>query len=108
MRALAPLSFVLLAACATQQPLPVLTPEIAQQLHLAPGAAGALVEGVEPFAPAANAGIRRGDVIVEVNREPVRSAADAVRLLRQLRPGQTAFVLVSRQGTQVFVTMRTE
>ncbi|HYU79198.1 MAG TPA: hypothetical protein VEK56_09440 [Vicinamibacterales bacterium] len=43
-----------------------------------------------------------------MNREPVRSAADAVRLLRQLKPGQTAFVLVSRQGTQVFVTMRTE
>jgi serine protease Do len=85
-----------------------LTPEIAQQLRLAPGTGGALVEGVEPFAPAANAGLRRGDVIVEVNREPVRSAADAVRLLRQLKPGQTAFVLVSRQGTQLFVTMRTE
>ena len=85
-----------------------LTPEIAQQLRLAPGAAGALVEGVEPFAPAANAGIQRGDVILEINREPVRSAADAVRFLRQLKSGQTAFVLLSRQGTQVFVTMRTE
>jgi serine protease Do len=67
-----------------------------------------LVEAVEPFAPAANAGIRRGDVILEINREPVRSAADAVRILRRLRSGQTAFVLLSRQGTQVFVTMRTE
>ncbi|HYU79199.1 MAG TPA: hypothetical protein VEK56_09445 [Vicinamibacterales bacterium] len=32
-----------------------LMPEIAQQLRLAPGTGGALVEGVEPFAPAANA-----------------------------------------------------
>jgi serine protease Do len=85
-----------------------LTPDVAQQLRLAPGTSGALVEGVETSAPAANAGIRRGDVILEINRDPVRSAADAVRILRQLRSGQTAFVLLSRQGNQVFVTMRTE
>jgi serine protease Do len=84
------------------------TQEIAQQLRLAPGVDGALVESVEPFAPAANAGIRRGDVILEINREPVRSAADAVRILRQLKSGQTAFVLVARQGSQVFIAMRTE
>lgn len=85
-----------------------LTPEVAQQLRLAPGATGALVESVEPLTPAANAGIARGDVILEINRQPVRSARDAARLLRQLKSGQTAFVLLSRQGNQVFVTMRTE
>jgi serine protease Do len=85
-----------------------LTPQIAQQLRLEAGVMGALVEAVEPFAPAANAGIQRGDVIVEINRMPVRSAADAARVLRQLRSGETAFVLVSRQGNRVFVTMRTE
>jgi S1-C subfamily serine protease len=79
-----------------------------RDLTLAPGAAGALVEAVEPSAPAGNAGIRAGDVILEINREPVRSAPDAVRILRALRSGQPAFVLLWRQGTQVFVTLRTE
>jgi serine protease Do len=85
-----------------------ITAEIAQQLRLAPGTRGAVVESVEPFAPAANAGLTRGDVVLQINRQPVRSAQDAARLLRQVGAGQSAFVLLSRQGTQVFVTMRAE
>jgi hypothetical protein len=46
MRTLAPLSLVLLAACATQQPLPVLTPEIAQQMS-----AAELCLGLSTFRP---------------------------------------------------------
>jgi serine protease Do len=85
-----------------------LTPEIVQLLRLSPGTVGALVDGVEPVTPAANAGIRRGDLITEINRQPIRSAGDVIRVLRQLRSGQTAFVRLTRQGNEVFVTMRTE
>lgn len=83
-----------------------LTADIARQLSLAPGVTGALVETVEPFSAAASAGIGRGDVITEVNRQPVRSAADAARLLRAVETGQTAFVLLNRRGNQVFVKMQ--
>jgi serine protease Do len=85
-----------------------LTPEIARQLRLPAGADGALVENVEPFTPAAEAGLTRGDVITEVNRQPVHSASDASRLLGQVKSGQAAFVLLSRRGNQVFVEMRRE
>jgi serine protease Do len=85
-----------------------LTADAARQLRLPAGADGALVEDVEPFTPAAEAGLTRGDVILEVNRQAVHSAADAARLLRQVKSGQVAFLLLSRRGNQVFVELRRE
>jgi S1-C subfamily serine protease len=85
-----------------------LTPDVARQLRLPAGADGALVEEVEPFTPAAEAGLRRRDVILEVNRQAVHSARDASRLLRQVKSGQASFLLLSRRGNQVFVEMRRE
>jgi serine protease Do len=80
----------------------------ARQLGLPAGTQGALVQNVEPFTPAANAGLQAGDVVLEVNRQPVHSAAEAKRQLDAVKVGQLAFVLVSRQGGQVFVEMRKE
>jgi len=56
----------------------------------------------------AEAGVTRGDVILEVNRQAVHSASDASTLLRQVKSGQVAFLLLSRRGNQVFVEMRRE
>jgi serine protease Do len=84
------------------------TPDVAQQAHLPAGTRGALVQNVEPFTPAAGAGIRRGDVILEVNRKPVQSADDATTTLRAMRSGEPAFVLLSRNGTRQFVELRKE
>ena len=76
------------------------------RVNRAAGTTGALVETVEPFSGAATAGITRGDVIIEVNRQPVRSAEEAAKLLRAVGTGQTAFVLLNRRGNQVFVKMQ--
>jgi serine protease Do len=85
-----------------------LTPDIARQLEVPPGVGGALVDAVEPYTPASNAGLKRGDVILEVNRQPVHSAADASRALRSVRSGDAAFLLLWRGGARVFVEMRKE
>jgi len=53
-----------------------LTPDIAQQLNLKSGTQGVVVDAVDPAGPAVAAGLQRGDVIQEVNRAAVRSAAD--------------------------------
>jgi len=45
-------------------------------------------------------------VILEVNQRPVRSAAEAARELRAIGSGQPAFLLLSRQGTQLFIELR--
>jgi serine protease Do len=82
-----------------------LTPDIRSQLDVPSGRSGALVANVVPGGAAARAGIRRGDVILEVNRKPVRSAADAVAALRAVPEQDVALVLVLRDGQELFLTI---
>jgi len=65
-----------------------ITPDIAQQLGLRRGTQGVAVESVDPDGPAARARIQSGDVIQEVNRQPVRSAADIASHMSE-RDGDT-------------------
>jgi serine protease Do len=81
-----------------------LTPELREQLKI-PGGDGVVVSGVEEGAPAARAGIRAGDVIMEVNRERVKSAAELARLLGQMRRGSNLLLLVQREGNSRFVVI---
>jgi serine protease Do len=83
-----------------------LTPDLTSQLRLPSGTRGALVQSVDPFTPASTAGMRRGDVVAEVNRRSIASAADAARELRSLDSGQPADVLFWRNGVQQFVVLR--
>jgi serine protease Do len=81
-----------------------LTSDITQQLGLRPGTKGVVVSEVKPGSPGANAGLRRGDVIQEINRQPVNSVADYQRAIRQ--PGkQPVPLLVNRQGNSAYVVV---
>jgi len=57
---------------------------------------------VQPGSPADNAGLQRGDIIVEVNRHPVQSASDAVEQLSKIVKGQDALVLVWSNGGNTY------
>lgn len=59
---------------------------------------GALVNRVEDESPADEAGIHRGDVIVEVSREKVEDSSDLVDAVRGLEPGSKVDVVVLRDG----------
>ncbi len=82
-----------------------LTPQLAQQLGYQ-GEQGALIERVQPGSPAENAGLQRGDLIKEVNRRPVNSAEDLVNMVRGLKAGSTAALLVQRQNNTFFVPVQ--
>jgi serine protease Do len=73
-----------------------------QQLQTPNDIHGAVVENVEPGSSAENAGIQRGDVIVEVNRKPVQSASDVQKVLGSVPQGQDALVLVWSQGGNTY------
>jgi serine protease Do len=82
-----------------------LTPDLRDQLQLPSEVKGVVVTNVVPGSPADNAGLTRGDVIVEVNRKPVASAEDAKRELGNVPVGKDALVLVWSNGGSGFRVM---
>ncbi len=79
-----------------------LTPDVRNELQAEASVHGAIVEDVKPGSPADNAGLQRGDIIMEVNRRPVKSAADVAQVLSDVPNGQDALVLVWSNGGSTF------
>ena len=77
-----------------------LTPELAQRARVDPGTKGVVVTAVAPDSPASNAGLDPGDVILEINRQPVTSAADYKKAVSKLKKGDTVLLRV-RSGPAV-------
>ena len=71
---------------------------VRQQLDIPDDIQGALMITVDQDSNSAEAGLQRGDVIVEINRQPVRNAADAVRLGRQAKGDQILLRVWRRDG----------
>jgi len=71
------------------------TPEVAREIGRR-AAEGVLVTRVDEGSPAAEAGIQRGDVIVEVNRHAVRSLGDFERATRDMKKGERLTVRLER------------
>jgi len=73
-----------------------LTPEVAKDLGV-PEGTGVAVTGVIPGSPADGAGLRRGDVILEANRKPVKTREEFDTVLRQ-RSGEGSLLFLVRRG----------
>jgi serine protease Do len=85
--------------------LQTLTPDVADSLGLDRGTKGAVITDVLSGSPAEQAGLRPGDVIVEVDRRPVGSADQAVEALRT--PQKSGHLLrVRGAGGTRFVTIK--
>jgi serine protease Do len=82
-----------------------LTPEIARRLRVPQGEGAAVVTRVERNSAAARAAVIPQDVILEVNQQPVSNMNDVRRELQRIQSGDTVFLLVWRDGNEVFVTM---
>ena len=81
-----------------------LTPEL-QQRYGVRARGGAIVARVTPGSPADEAGLAPGDVVVEVDRRPVRSAAEVGQALRA--PGAAGHLLrVQRGDVAIFVMLK--
>ncbi len=74
-----------------------LTADLAQRYDLT-APEGVVVIEVTPGSPAARAGIRPGDAILEVNRQPVRTVEAFRQALAQLKPGEGVPVYLQRGG----------
>src|SRR6266481_3118558 len=77
-----------------------ITPPVAESFKLA-GTRGALIAGVLRGGPADKAGIKPGDVLLEVQGKPVADPAAMLNLIAALPPGSPATMKVKRQGQDV-------
>jgi serine protease Do len=82
-----------------------LSGDLREQLQLPENVKGVVVANVVPGSPADNAGISRGDVILEVNRHSVQSADDVKRELGNVPQDKDAMVLVWSNGGSSFRVM---
>jgi serine protease Do len=73
-------------------------------LSMGPEFKGALVSEVDPNSPSYRAGLREGDVILEINRQRVENAAEAVRLSRETTD-KRVLVLLWRGGVSRYVVV---
>jgi len=67
---------------------------------------GALVDNVPAGGPAAKAGIRPGDVIVEFNGQPIQEPSELGRYVSDLKPGAEAKLTLWREGGQKEIKLR--
>jgi serine protease Do len=82
-----------------------LTPQIAESLGLE-RADGVVVSAVDPGSAADEAGIRRGDVILEVDRKPIRNIDEYKKSLAGIRKGKGVLLLVRRGESTLFLALK--
>jgi serine protease Do len=81
---------------------------LAESFHLPEQKGGALVGGVVPNTPAANGGVKIGDVIVGVNGKPVPDVQGLNFLVSECPPGSTATLKFIRDGQERTVAVKIE
>ena len=79
------------------------TARTARQLGLPATAAGVVVTSVDPASKAADSGLRRGDVIQEVNHKAVRNTSDFESAMRDAK--EATLLLVNRQGNTMYLAV---
>lgn len=83
---------------------------VARRLQLPDGVSGVLITAVDPLTSAYEAGLDRGDIILEVNRQPVRSVGDFARLTGNASSGQVLaiYCFVPDLGQRALRAVRVE
>jgi serine protease Do len=82
-----------------------LTPALADKLGLSKEE-GLVVTSVEKGSPAAEAGLRPGDLILEVDRKPVKELQKFQEMIHSYAPSDTVLFLIERNGHSIFVTLK--
>src|SRR5882757_3971585 len=75
--------------------------DTAKQLGLSPATKGVVVTDISPSSPEAESGLRRGDVIQEVNHQPVKNVSELNEAIH--KAGKNPLLLVNRQGSTLFI-----
>jgi serine protease Do len=82
-----------------------ITEDIRTALNLPKEVQGAVIADIDAESPAAKAGLREGDVIQEVNKQPVKSAKDLLAITKKLKPNEKTLMRVYSQGRSGYVAL---
>ena len=82
--------------------------DVRSQLQLPENVKGAVVTNVQPGSAAENAGLQRGDVILQVNRKDTKTAADVKQALTSIQDGKDALLLVHSNGGNTYRVMHAQ
>ncbi len=85
-----------------------ITPEMAEQFDLNIREKGVIVVQVEPGSVAEEAGLREGDLVIEINRKPISDLKSYERLFNKIKKGDSVLFLISRQGNRFYLTLTPE
>jgi S1-C subfamily serine protease len=80
------------------------TPDVARQMGLT-GTQGVLIAEIDPSGPAADAGLREGDIILEVNRRGIHDTEEYLEAL-QNRGDDTILILVARDDNTLYIALK--
>lgn len=82
-------------------------PAVARQLGLG-SVSGVVIADIEESSLVEEAGLLPGDLIVEINRQPVPNLVAYQRVLESLKPKEPTLLLINRQGTMLYVPIEGE
>ena len=83
-----------------------LTPRMTKQLGVDGRVTGVVVTGIRAGSQAEKAGLVQGDVIREINHEPVQSSQEFRQAVKALPNEQTILLFINRQGTPLFLAVK--
>lgn len=82
-----------------------LTPQTAEQMQLPASTQGVVVDSVSPDSRAADAGLQPGDVIQQVNHQPVKTVQEFRHAAGAPTNGNPVLLLVDRGGNTLFIAV---
>ncbi len=85
-----------------------LTPELAKRFGLGEGESGVVIVKIDPGSRAAEAGVRPGDVVLQINQKDIATIEDYKKAASRIRPKDRTLLLISRKGEDLFVTIKPE
>lgn len=80
-----------------------LTKDVSQSIGLGPNQKGVVVAEIDSDSVAASKGVRRGDVIIEVNRKNVSTVDEYTSAVKPLKKGDSVLLLIVRKQGTVFI-----
>jgi len=83
-----------------------LTPDLASRLGLSSSEKGVVIVRVKQGGAAEEAGVREGDLIVEVNRHPIANVKAYEKTTSKLSKDQPVLLLIKRQGRTTYLTLK--